>query len=102
MSENNDFKVASEQWLQAALRFFINKQMPYKEDIEVTLTPNGYETRSVRYKVDIDRLYLISREELLTLPEYKNVENIVLNTPSLSAVLCIDTGGQIYTPQKRK
>jgi Apea-like HEPN len=98
LSQNNELKAACEQWVQAVLRFFVNKQMPYKEDIEVTLTPNGYETRSVRYMVDFDRLYLTSREELLTFPEYKNVENLVLNTTSLSAVLCIDAADQIYTP----
>jgi len=90
MSQNEQFHQACEQWIQAALRLLVNKQMPYGEDIEVTFTPNGYQTRGGICKVDIGHLYIIYRDELLSLPEYKSVENIILNMPSLASVLCID------------
>ena len=99
MSHNNDLKTASEQWIQAALRFLVNKQMPYEEDIEVTFTPNGYQTRGGVYKVDFGRLYIIYRDELLSLPEYGNVENTVLNSPSLASILCIDAAGVMHTEE---
>ncbi len=93
MSQNNEFKKACEAWIQGALRFLATKQVPYFEDIEVTFTENGYQTRGGIYKVDFMQLYPIYRDELVSFPEYTSVETMVLNTDSLASVLCLDAAG---------
>ncbi len=93
MSKNNKLKKACEVWIQGALRLLATKQVPYIEDLEVTFTENGYQTRGGIYTVDFGRLYAIYRDELLSLPEYSSVENIVLNTESLASILSLDAAG---------
>lgn len=93
---NEQFHQACEQWLQGALQLLRDKPLTHEEDMEVTFTPNGYQTHGGIYKVDLGRLYINYHEELLRLPEYETVENIVLQTPSLVSTLCMDAGGIVH------
>lgn len=97
MSQNEQFHQACEQWLRGALQLLSNKQIPYQEDMEVTFTTNGgYQTCGGIYIVDIGRLYISYHDELMSLPEYETIENIVLQTPALTSTLCMDAGGEVH------
>lgn len=96
MSQNDSFYQVCEQWLKAALQLLTQKQLPLEQDIEVTLlNPNGYQTRRGIYKVDIGGIFSLYHTELFGLPEFENVVDLVLKSPALSSVLCMDASGKV-------
>ena len=92
MSQNSEFHNACEAWLQAALQLLQTKPMPGTTDVDVTLTSNGWQTRSVIIP-DFVQLVLRNHDELTNLPEVDNVVHLISTTPALASVLLVDAGG---------
>ncbi len=101
MAQNDDFKQACEAWLTEALSYLAEKGVPAKKDIDAFFYDKGYNVHHI-LKIDFDRLYITYRDELFSIPQYRQIIEIVANTPTLSAVLFADHEGKIPSEAEKQ
>ncbi len=95
MRQNNELYQACEVWLQAVLQILTTVPVPYMQEMQVTFNDNGYQAQGVP-KIDAAQIYILYRNRLFSLPEFNNIFEIIIATPSLASALCADAAGNVF------